>query len=208
MTAMKLEPRRAGALAAGLGALLVTAGCGAADLRGVSTQAAAQQPAGLPVVVACEPHQRTLVRPVVIDGATVSQVECVAADESSTAVARQTAATPAAPRAVAQAAAPQPVYRQTQAAQPVYEYEDARVVPATYPEPTVQRVPERRVIYDREPETIRKKRSVKKSAVIIGSSAGVGAGVGAAIGGKKGALIGAAIGGGGAAIWDQVTRRK
>ena len=51
-------------------------------------------------------------------------------------------------------------------------------------------------------------RSVKKSAVIIGSSAGVGAGVGAAMGGKKGALIGAAIGGGGAAIWDQVTRRK
>jgi len=27
------------------------------------------------------------------------------------------------------------------------------------------------------------------------------------VGGKKGALIGAAIGGGGAAIWDQVTRR-
>jgi hypothetical protein len=49
---------------------------------------------------------------------------------------------------------------------------------------------------------------VKKSAVIIGSSAGVGAGVGAAISGKKGALIGAAIGGGGAAVWDQITRRK
>ncbi len=51
-------------------------------------------------------------------------------------------------------------------------------------------------------------RDWKKSAVIIGSSAGIGAGVGAAAGGKKGALIGAAIGGGGAAIWDQVTRRK
>jgi hypothetical protein len=49
---------------------------------------------------------------------------------------------------------------------------------------------------------------VKKSAVIIGSTAGVGAGLGAAIGGKKGALIGAAIGGGGATVWDQVTRRK
>jgi hypothetical protein len=36
---------------------------------------------------------------------------------------------------------------------------------------------------------------VKKSAVIIGSSAGIGAGVGAAIHGKKGALIGAALGG-------------
>ena len=26
--------------------------------------------------------------------------------------------------------------------------------------------------------------------------------------GKKGALVGAAIGGGGAAVWDQITRRK
>jgi len=49
---------------------------------------------------------------------------------------------------------------------------------------------------------------VKKSAIIIGSSAGVGAGVGAAVGGKKGALIGAVIGGGGATLWDQVTRRR
>ena len=61
------------------------------------------------------------------------------------------------------------------------------------------------MVYD---EPVRKTRSVKKSAIIIGSSAGVGAGVGAAVGGKKGALIGAAIGGGSAAIWDQVTRRK
>jgi len=51
-------------------------------------------------------------------------------------------------------------------------------------------------------------RSVKKSAIIIGSSAGIGAGLGGAISGKKGALIGAALGGGGAAIWDQMTRRN
>jgi hypothetical protein len=62
------------------------------------------------------------------------------------------------------------------------------------------------VIYDERP--VKSTRSAKKSAVIIGSSAGAGAGVGAAVGGKKGALIGAAIGGGGAAIWDQITRRK
>ena len=49
---------------------------------------------------------------------------------------------------------------------------------------------------------------MKKSAIIIGSSAGVGAGVGAAVGGKKGALIGAVVGGGGATLWDQITRRK
>ena len=48
---------------------------------------------------------------------------------------------------------------------------------------------------------------MKKSAIIIGSSAGAGAGIGAAVGGKKGALIGAVIGGGGAALWDQITRR-
>ena len=33
-------------------------------------------------------------------------------------------------------------------------------------------------------------------------------GVGAAVGGKKGALIGAVLGGGGATLWDQVTRRR
>jgi hypothetical protein len=82
---------------------------------------------------------------------------------------------------------------------------DAQVVPAPYPATVARPVQTRQVVY-REP--VRKTRSVKKSAIIIGSSAGVGAGVGAAVGGKKGALIGAAIGGGGAAIWDQVTRRK
>jgi len=67
----------------------------------------------------------------------------------------------------------------------------------------------RNSIVQRAPERIEKQgRSVKKSAIIIGSSAGVGAGVGAAVGGKKGAGIGALIGGGGAALWDQITRRK
>jgi hypothetical protein len=62
---------------------------------------------------------------------------------------------------------------------------------------------------DVEPDAraVRSGRSWQKSALIIGSSAGIGAGVGGAIGGKKGALIGAAVGGGGATIWDQITRR-
>lgn len=64
----------------------------------------------------------------------------------------------------------------------------------------------RQIVYD-EPVRVKSKRSVKKNAVIIGSSAAVGAGVGALAKGKKGALIGAAVGGGGAAIWDQITRR-
>jgi uncharacterized membrane protein len=81
---------------------------------------------------------------------------------------------------------------------------DAQVVPVSTQ--TVRPVRTNQVVYDERP--VRKTRSVAKSAIIIGSSAGIGAGVGAAAGGKKGALIGAAIGGGGATIWDQVTRRK
>jgi len=74
----------------------------------------------------------------------------------------------------------------------------------------VRQAAPQRVAYQRAPERSVEKqgRSVKKSAIIIGSSAGVGAGVGAAVGGKKGALIGAVIGGGGATLWDQVTRRR
>jgi hypothetical protein len=51
------------------------------------------------------------------------------------------------------------------------------------------------------------KRSWKKTALVIGGSAGAGAGVGAIAGGKKGALIGAAIGGGAASIYEAVKRR-
>jgi hypothetical protein len=50
-------------------------------------------------------------------------------------------------------------------------------------------------------------RSWKKTALVIGGSAGAGAGVGAIAGGKKGALIGAAIGGGAASIFEAIKRR-
>jgi hypothetical protein len=188
---------RTAAAALGAGALLVTVGCG--QDRGAAAQAltTAASPAAQPVVVSCEPHQRALVRPVTIDGAAVSQVECVSAAANNAAAVQQAAPAVAAPAASVQ----QPVYRQASTAQPVDALDDARVVPVSTPRP----VQTREVVYEREP--VKAKRSVKKSAVIIGSSAGVGAGVGAAIGGKKGALIGAAIGGGGAAVWDQVTRR-
>jgi hypothetical protein len=184
----------------GIGALVLTVGCGgrnstaglrAQELGGVQTvsehSVTAGQLAGSPVVVSCEPHQRALVRPTVVNGMTMSQVECVAAD-------RQAAYTQA---AYAPVAAPVPYSY----AAPV---RDARVVPVQ----TYRAAPVRtqQVVY-RDPVTVKNGRSVKKSAIIIGSSAGVGAGVGAAVGGKKGALIGAAIGGGSAAIWDQITRR-
>jgi hypothetical protein len=194
--------------ATGASMLLFTFACGGAtssDLTGVAAQTPTSNQAGAPVLVSCEPHQRTLVRPVVVNGATVSQVECVAVGQ---------------PAAFAQnqnpVAAPMPVSYNTvgyqaPAAQPVNtDLGDAQVMPPSHPT-TVARpasarpVQTRQVVYD---EPVRRTRSVKKSAIIIGSSAGVGAGVGAAVGGKKGALIGAAIGGGGAAVWDQVTRRK
>jgi hypothetical protein len=200
MKAMKRETgwHRAGAAALSVGALLVAVGCGTRDLSGVSAQSIAANQAGVPVIVSCEPHQRTLVRPVVVNGATVSQVECVASGQVP-------AAQLAAPEQIV--AAPQPVYRTVRAPQPVYaDLEDARVVPAAQPAPAARPTQTRQVVYEREP--VKQSRSVKKSAIIIGSSAGVGAGVGAVVGGKKGALIGAAIGGGGATIWDQVTRRK
>ena len=82
--------------------------------------------------------------------------------------------------------------------------------PAVYQAPVYEPPARRVVVQERRPVrrvTRPDGRSWQKSAVVIGSSAGIGAGVGAAIGGKKGALIGAALGGGGAAIWDQATRR-
>jgi hypothetical protein len=148
-------------------------------------------------VVSCEPTQRTLVRPVVVNGATLSQVECVTNPQAFVPAVATQSFVGAAPLVAAE------TYRPVRVVQPVSDgLGDTRVVTA---EPTVVRPVQTRQVY-REP--VRRTRSVKKSAIIIGSSAGVGAGVGAAVGGKKGALLGAVIGGGGATLWDQITRRK
>jgi hypothetical protein len=199
MNAIERESQwgRAAGAALGLGALLVTVGCGTRDAASVSAKTLGASPAGTPVLIACEPHQRTLVRPVVVNGASVSQVECVTAGQVST-----TAAYGAQP-ALVPVAQPQQALVPVRQSPPVYsDLGDARVVPVA------QSAPARQAVYQERRAPEKQTRSVKKSAIIIGSSAGVGAGVGAAVGGKKGALIGAAIGGGGAAIWDQVTRRK
>jgi hypothetical protein len=192
--------------AAGASMLLFTFACGgttSSDLTGVAAQTLTTNQAGAPILVSCEPHQRTLVRPVVVNGATVSQVECVAVGQTAAYAPNQLAApVPVSYSSNATAAYPVPVAR------PVGDpgLGDAQVVPASYPTTVARPVRTRQVVADERP--VRRTRSVKKSAVIIGSSAGIGAGVGAAVGGKKGALIGAAIGGGGAAVWDQVTRRE
>ena len=193
--------KRTLAAAAATGALVFTVACGgtrdlARDVSAAPVAQAAQQ-TGLPMVVSCEPNQRTVVRPTVVNGVAMSQVECVAAEQMI--APQQAIATYPAASAVT------PVSYRT--AQPVYrDLGDAQVVPVSAPATAARPVRTRQVVYDERP--VKQTRSVKKSAIIIGSSAGAGAGVGAIIGGKKGALIGAAIGGGGAAIWDQVTRRK
>jgi len=168
---------------------------GTASVQAAGTVAAAPQNAASPVMVTCEPNQRTLVRPVVVNGTALSQVECVSVTAPVTSPAMFTAPALGAPQVAAQPV----VYQQLP---------DARVIPAEQPARVVRTVPARQVVYRDEVVRARPKRSVAKSAVIIGSAAGGGAGIGALIGGKKGALIGAAIGGGGATVWDQMTRRK
>jgi hypothetical protein len=199
MTGIQMNSLR-GRVAAGggLGALLFTVGCGGAlNGGGINAQALAAAQPGAPVVVSCEPNQRTLVRPTMVNGVAMSQVECVSTGQPAAYVQQPVAQQYAAPV----------TYRSARAINP--EIADARVIPASYPVETARPVRTNQVVYgDDRQAPVKRTRSVKKSAVIIGSSAGAGAAVGAAVKGKKGALIGAAIGGGGAAVWDQITRRK
>ena len=188
------------AAASGLGALLFTAGCGGAlNGGGVNAQPLAAAQPSTPVVVSCEPNQRTLVRPTIVNGVALSQVECVSTGQPVAYAQQQLAQPIAAPVS----------YRAARVVERDPEIADARVIPASYPVTEARPVRTNQIVYGDDRQVPEKRtRSVKKSAVIIGSSAGVGAAVGAAVKGKKGALIGAALGGGGAAVWDQITRRK
>ena len=205
MTLQNIRQKGAAAAAVvGLGALLV--GC---SREGVNAQIAGAT-ASAPMSVSCEPNQRAVVRQVAVNGAFQSQVQC------ESVIATAAGFVPAfAPAGTAGSYGVAPVanapagYQQV-AYQPVTPLDNTQLMRTAYPQPAVvtREVAPRRVVSQRVERVSRPTRSVKKSAIIIGSSAGVGAGVGAAIGGKKGAGIGALIGGGGAAIWDQVTRRK
>ena len=180
---------RVGAMAATIVvAAMGAAACGTAASPGTGTtgtpgQSSAVVAGGL--TVACGPGQQALVTQRVVNGQPNTAVECAG-----------TVASPAAGVGLASGMA-WPAAAGPVAAQPV-----ALARPASY-------VTDGEVLtYQPRPRApVRKAgRTVQKSVLIIGSSAGIGAGVGAAIGGKKGALIGAAIGGGGATIWDQATR--
>jgi hypothetical protein len=133
-----------------------------------------------PTLVQCEPHQEAVLQRSLVANREMAQVTCVSR------------------------MAPQMAY----AGAPASYY-----APATYAQPDIVQRPAvrtqtvrpraQRVVYQ---ETA-PKRSWKKTALIIGGSAGAGAGVGALAGGKKGALIGAAIGGGAASIYEATKRR-
>jgi hypothetical protein len=186
-------------VSAGIAALAATVACGTREAGTTAVQAAgsvASAPNGVsPVMVTCEPNQRTLVRPVVVNGTSMSQVECVSVAAAPAQLAETTYA-------------PANTVRTT----PVnYDLAPARVVQPDQPATIARPIPARQVVYRddvRDEVRARPKRSVAKRAVIIGTTAGASAGIGALMGGKKGALIGAAVGGGGATVWDQVTRRQ
>ena len=180
----------------GIGALAAT-GCNSgtpvAAAPSTAFTAAAAAPGVAPIAVNCGPGQQALIRPSLLAGQTISQVDCVPVSGMPGAA---TVGYPGghpgiggAPVAAAYYDAPRLVEA------PVVYRPAAR--PVSYRTASAPRVVERR-----------SGRSWQKSALIIGSSAGVGAGVGGAVKGKKGALVGAAIGGGAATIWDQITRRK
>jgi hypothetical protein len=188
--------------ALGLGAL-AAGGCSSGTPVGASpatSLSAAAASGATPIAVNCGPGQQALIRPSLIAGQTISQVECVPVAA-------------AVPGAVGYpgVAAPMPgvpvgSMPGTAAAMPAYA-----PAPQIMEQPVVYQPAPRRVYRTATaPRVVRQKsgRSWQKSAVIIGSSAGVGAGVGGAVKGKKGALIGAAIGGGVATIWDQATRKR
>ena len=210
MAMQRLRQKSAAAAAVvGMGALLV--GCGSSTLARGESAASVGAASGAPMSVSCEPNQRAVVRQAIVNGVAAPQVECQTVAPAFAA----NGAVNTFGAAAAYGATPVAYQPGVPAAVPVgympAAYEPTRIVRNAYPEPQVvtrQAAPQR-VVYQRAPErSSRATRSVKKSAVIIGSSAGVGAGIGAAVGGKKGAGIGALLGGGGAAIWDQITRRK
>jgi hypothetical protein len=176
----------------------------ASDERPLLASAPAMtEEAPAPLSVRCEPGQRAVVRQVPSAHGVVTEAACIT-DAANGWMPPPAPAPASHGPAYAQPyvpPAPAPAPRAIAADYRVEEPQPApaRVVYRDAPARTVYtEAPTRRV----EPE----RRSWKKSAMIIGGSAGAGAGVGAIAGGKKGALIGAAIGGGGATVYEVAKR--
>lgn len=200
---------------------IVAAGCartngGIVPAAGAPSPTVGQHTVAPGVTVSCAPGQRTLVRPGTANGQPVTDVQCVDDQASAAPLAGMPPAGPATVAPVAYVDGSGAVSNGAQA--PVAYAAPYAPGPVNAWAPASPRPRARTVAYRTDGDTltyeprsprrvVRQGRSWKKSAVIVGSSAGLGAGIGAAIGGKKGALIGAALGGGSAAIWDQATRR-
>jgi len=147
-----------------------------------TTSAQGRGPQASNALLSCEAQQQAVVRHTIVNNELQVAMQCVGAGAPVPAGYTPAGFVPAGFESAAYRV-PQPVY----ASDPVY------VAPAR-----VTRVAARPVSAPAgEP-----KRNWKKTALVIGGSAGAGAGVGAIAGGKKGALIGAAIGGGAASLFE------
>ena len=164
-----------------LGVLLLFRGPWTASAQGNGPQASN-------AMLSCEAQQQAVVRHTIVNNELQVAMQCIGAG----------AAVPAgyAPAGFVQAGVQPATYN---VARPIYA-SDPVYVPSA---PT-------RVTRTAAPVSVARgepKRDWKKTALVIGGSAGAGAGVGAIAGGKKGALIGAAIGGGAASLFEAFKKR-
>lgn len=188
-----------GGLVAG-GIALMAAGQARATMVGAAVDAGAPvtTTAAAPAIQ-CAPHQDATVTRVLVNGREAAALACVDRVDPRMPYYAPAAVTTA---SLPPAYAPPPSYpAPTVVAQPVSTSPERRAPSAR---PAVYRAGDDIVRY--EPDRRRDERSVAKTVLIIGGSAGAGAGVGAIAGGKKGAIIGAAIGGGAASIYEATKR--
>ncbi len=144
--------------------------------RGSVMPVAANAAQPMPLAVRCAPGQQAVMRQIVVGGQLTAAAEC----------------TDGAMPSAYSASLVQPV------SSDIVQWQQPRVEPGRYV--VSERAPRRTVVRES------RKRNWKKTALVIGGSAGAGAGVGAIAGGKKGALIGAAIGGGAASLWEALKK--
>ena len=183
MTPVTVQPRYliGAASVLTLGALLLFLGPWTASAQGRGPQASN-------ALLSCEAQQQAVVRHTIVNNELQVAMQCVGAGAPVPAGYTPAGLMPAGYETAA--------YRM---AQPVYASDPVYIAPAPA---RVTRVAAAPVSTAR----VEPKRNWKRTALVIGGSAGAGAGVGAIAGGKKGALIGAAIGGGAASLFEALKK--